>query len=311
MDTNSKIYVAGHAGLIGSAILRKLKLSGYSRILTRTHNSLDLTDRRKVERFFSREHPEYVVLAAARVGGIQANDTYPAEFIFENLSIQNNVIDSAWKYRVKKLLFLASSCVYPKQCSQPMREEFLLTGPLEPTNEPYAIAKLSGIKMCQAYYRQYGVKFISVIPANVYGINDHFDDDGHVLAALIKKFHQACVKKSREVIIWGTGKPKREFLYVDDLAEACILLLKQYDNPEVVNVGIGHETSISQLARKIQKISGFRGDLVFDESYPDGNPRRLLDSSKFSKIGLKEPTSLDEGLKITWNWYLEKIAKGK
>jgi len=311
MDTNSKIYVAGHAGLIGSAILRKLKLSGYSRILTRTHNSLDLTDRRKVERFFSREHPEYVVLAAARVGGIQANDTYPAEFIFENLSIQNNVIDSAWKYRVKKLLFLASSCVYPKQCSQPMREEFLLTGPLEPTNEPYAIAKLSGIKMCQAYHRQYGAKFISAIPANVYGINDHFNEDGHVLPNLIKKFHQACLKKSRKVVIWGTGKPKRDFFYVDDLAEACIFLLDHYDRPEVINIGVGHETSIAQLALKIQRISGFRGELVFDKSRPDGNPRRLLDSCKISAAGWKAQTSLDEGLQLTWNWYLRMIAKGE
>jgi GDP-L-fucose synthase len=311
MDTNSKIYVAGHAGLIGSAILRKLKLSGYSRILTRTHNSLDLTDRRKVERFFSREHPEYVVLAAARVGGIQANDTYPAEFIFENLSIQNNVIDSAWKYRVKKLLFLASSCVYPKQCSQPMREEFLLTGPLEPTNEPYAIAKLSGIKMCQAYHRQYGAKFISAIPANVYGINDHFNENGHVLATLIKRFHQACLRKSRKIVIWGTGKPKREFFYVDDVAEACIFLLKHYDQPGVINIGMGHETSIAQLARKIQRISGFKGDLVFDESRPDGNLRRLLDSSKISTAGWKAQTSLDEGLQLTWNWYLRTIAKEK
>ena len=311
MDTNSKIYVAGHAGLIGSAILRKLKLSGYSRILTRTHNSLDLTDRRKVERFFSREHPEYVVLAAARVGGIQANDTYPAEFIFENLSIQNNVIDSAWKYRVKKLLFLASSCVYPKQCSQPMREEFLLTGPLEPTNEPYAIAKLSGIKMCQAYHRQYGAKFISAIPANVYGINDHFNENGHVLATLIKRFHQACLRKSRKIVIWGTGKPKREFFYVDDVAEACIFLLKNYDRPGVINIGMGHETSIAQLARKIQRISGFKGDLVFDESRPDGNLRRLLDSSKISTAGWKAQTSLDEGLQLTWNWYLRTIAKEK
>ena len=311
MDTNSKIYVAGHTGLIGSAILRKLKLSGYSKILTRTHRSLDLTDRRKVERFFAREHPEYVVLAAGKVGGIQANATYPAEFIFENLSIQNNVIDLACKYRVKKLLFLASSCVYPKKCSQPMREASLLTGPLEPTNEPYAIAKLSGIKMCQAYYQQYGAKFFSVIPANVYGVSDHFNEGGHVLPNLIKKFHQACLKNSRKVVLLGTGKPKREFFYVDDLADACLFLLKKYDRPEVINVGVGREASIALLARKIKQISGFSGELVYDKSRPDGNSRRLLDSSKVSALGWQARTSLDEGLQLTWNWYLRMIAKSK
>tara|TARA_B100000315_G_scaffold43136_1_gene38072 strand:+ start:630 stop:1565 length:936 start_codon:yes stop_codon:yes gene_type:complete len=311
MNSNSKIYVAGHSGLIGSAILRKLKLRGYSKILTRTHRSLDLTDRRKVERFFAREHPEYVVLAAGKVGGIQANATYPAEFIFENLSIQNNVIDLAWKHRVKKLLFLASSCVYPKKCPQPMREESILTGALEPTNESYAIAKLAGVKLCQAYHRQYGAKFISAISSNVYGINDHFNEDGHVLPNLIKKFHQACLKKSRKVVIWGTGKPKRDFFYVDDLAEACIFLLEHYDLPEVINIGVGHETSIAQLALKIQRISGFRGELVFDKSRPDGNPRRLLDSCKISAAGWKAQTSLDEGLQLTWNWYLRMIAKGE
>jgi len=309
MDIKSKIYVAGHTGLVGSAILRKLKLMGYSRILTRTHRSLDLTDRRKVERFFASEHPEYVVLAAAKVGGIHANTTYPAEFIFENLSIQNNVINLAWKYRVKKLLFLASSCAYPKKCLQPMREESLLTGQLEPTNEPYAIAKLAGIKLCEAYHGQYGAKFISVIPANVYGINDRFDENGHVLPTLIRKFHQACLKKSKKIVILGTGKPKREFFYVDDLAEACIFLLKRYERPEVINVGIGHETSIAQLARKIKRISGFKGELVFDKSRPDGNPRRLLDSSKVSAFGWKARTSLDEGLRFTWDWYLRMDAK--
>jgi len=309
MDIKSKIYVAGHTGLVGSAVLRKLNLMGCSKILTRTHRSLDLTDRKKVERFFARENPEYVVLAAGRVGGIQANATYPAEFIFENLSIQNNVIDLAWKYRVKKLLFLASSCAYPKKCSQPMKEESLLTGALEPTNESYAIAKLAGIKLCQAYHLQYGARFISVIPANVYGINDHFNEDGHVLPTLIKKFHQACLMKSRKVVIWGSGKPKRDFFYVDDLAEACIFLLKHYDRPEAINIGVGYETSIAQLAHKIQRISGFRGDLVFDKSRPDGNPRRLLDSSKISALGWKARTSLDEGLRFTWEWYLRMDAK--
>ncbi len=311
MNKKSRIYIAGHTGLIGSAIVRKLKARNHANISTQTHRALDLTDRKKVDRFFLKERPEYIILSAARAGGIKANNTYPAEFIFQNLSIQNNVIDLAWKYQVKKLLFLVSSCVYPKKCPQPMREESLLTGPLEPTNEPYAIAKLSGIKMCQAYNRQYGTKFISVIPANVYGVNDHFNENGHVLAALISKFHQACVNNSKKVVIWGTGNPKREFFYVDDLAEACILLLKKADCPDVVNVGIGLETSIAQLARKIKKISGFKGELIFDQKYPDGNPRRLLDAGKFSVTGWKAQTSLDEGLQLTWNWYIENIARKK
>jgi GDP-L-fucose synthase len=308
---SSKIYVAGHSGLIGSAIVRNLKTSGYPRILTKTHKALDLADRKKVDQYFSKIRPEYVVLCAARVGGIKANDTYPAEFILQNLTIQNNVIDLAWKYRVKKLLFLVSSCVYPKKCAQPMCEGSLLTGPLEPTNEPYAIAKLAGIRMCQAYNRQYGTQFISVIPANVYGINDHFDENGHVLAALINKFHHAFVNNLTKVTIWGTGKPKREFFYVDDLAEACILLLKKKKFPEVINVGIGQETSIYQLAQKIKKISGFKGDLVFDKSFPDGNPRRLVDSENFSKMGWKAKTSLDEGLQLTWDWYMKNVARKK
>ncbi|HIO23398.1 MAG TPA: GDP-L-fucose synthase [Nitrospinaceae bacterium] len=308
MNKSSKIFVAGHTGLIGSAIIRKLRLMGYARIITRTHKSLDLKDRKRTESFFSKEQPEYVILAAAKVGSIQANDTYPAEFIFENLTIQNNVIDLSWKYRVKKLLYLGSSCAYPKKCSQPMKEESLLTGSLEPTNEPYAIAKLAGIKMCQAYHRQYGAKFISVIPANVYGVNDHFNESAHVLPTLIKRFHQACLKNSRKVILWGTGKPKREFFYVDDLADACLFLLKKYNEPEVINVGVGQETSISQLAQKIRKISGYRGELVYDTSRPDGNPRRLLNSSKVSALGWKAQTSLDTGLQLTWNWFL-KMAK--
>jgi GDP-L-fucose synthase len=311
MNKNSRIYIAGHTGLIGSAVVRKLKLLGYSRILTRTHKSLNLIDRNKAERFFAKERPEYVVLAAAKVGNIQANNKFPAEFIFENLSIQNNVIDLAWKYRVKKLLYLGSSCAYPKKCSQPMQEESLLTGLLEPTNEPYAIAKLAGIKMCQAYHKQYGAKFISAIPANVYGINDHFDENSHVLPALIEKFHQASLNNSRNVVIWGSGKPKREFFYVDDLAEACVFLLKRYNDPEVINVGVGEDTSIAQLACKIKQISEFRGDIIFDKSYPDGNPRRSLDSSKISTAGWKARTSLDEGLQLTWDWYLQKMAKEK
>lgn len=309
MNRNSKIFLAGHTGLIGSAIFRKLKLKGFNRILTRTHKSLDLIDGRKTERFFLKERPEFVILAAARVGGILANDTYPAEFIFENLMIQNNVIDLSLKYKVKKLLYLGSSCAYPKNCPQPMKEESLLTGSLEPTNEAYAIAKLAGIKMCQAYYNQYGAKFISAIPANVYGVNDHFDENAHVLPTLIKRFHQACTNNSKQVKIWGTGKPKREFFYVDDMADACLFLLKKYNQPEVINVGIGKQTSIAQLAEKIKKISGYKGELVYETNRPDGNPRRLLNSNKLSALGWKAETSLDIGLRLTWDWYKQRINK--
>jgi GDP-L-fucose synthase len=307
MKKNAKIYVAGHTGLVGSAIVRLLKTLSYPNIITRTHRALDLTDKKKVESFFSKERPDYVILAAARVGGIHANATYPAEFIFENLSIQNNVIDLAFRYKVKKLMFLTSSCVYPKICKQPMREEYLLTGSLEPTNQPFAVAKLSGIQMCQAYRGQYGAKFISVIPANVYGINDHFDENGHVLAALMAKFHRACIQKSRTVSIWGTGKPRREFLFVDDLADACVFLLKNYDQAETINVGIGQETSIASLARKIKKISGFQGELVFDLTKPDGNPRRFLDSSEITAMGWEAETPLEQGLKVTWEWYKKTL----
>jgi len=308
MNKNSKIYVAGHTGLIGSALIRKLKVLSFSNVITRTRKALDLTDRKKVKSFFSKERPEYVILAAAKVGGIYANNTYPAEFIFENLSIQNNVIDQAYRYGVKKLLFLASSCVYPKLCKQPMKEEYLMAGPIETTNEPYAVAKLSGIKMCQAYRKQYGANFISVIPANVYGMNDHFDENGHVLAALVKKFYTACDEKYKSVSIWGTGKPMREFFYVDDLADACIFLLRNYDQSEVINLGVGKETSISDLASRIKEISGFNGELIFDKSKPDGNPRRLLDNSKITSMGWKADTTLEEGLNLTWKWY-KKVSQ--
>lgn len=300
--------MAGHTGLIGSALIRKLKVFSFSNVITRTRKALDLTDRKKVKSFFSKERPEYVILAAAKVGGIYANNTYPAEFIFENLSIQNNVIDQAYRYGVKKLLFLASSCVYPKLCKQPMKEEYLMAGPIETTNEPYAVAKLSGIKMCQAYRKQYGANFISVIPANVYGINDHFDENGHVLAALVKKFYTACDEKYKSVSIWGTGKPMREFFYVDDLADACIFLLRNYDQSEVINLGVGKETSISDLASRIKEISGFNGELIFDKSKPDGNPRRLLDNNKITSMGWKADTTLEEGLNLTWKWY-KKVSQ--
>ena len=306
MKRNSRIYIAGHTGLIGSAILRCLKKNGYKNIITRTHRQLDLTDHGKVDRFFSRERPEYIFVAAARVGGIHANSTYPAEFIYQNLMIQNHLIDLAHQYKVKKLLLLSSSCIYPKKCSQPMKEESLFTGLMEPTNEPYGMAKLAGIRMCQAYQKQYGSQFISVIPANVYGIQDHFDENGHVLAALIGKFHDAVQRKARKVTLWGTGKPKREFLYVDDAADACLFLMKHYQGADPINLGTGRETSISQLARMIQKVSGYKGDLIFDTKRPDGNPRRLLDSSRIHALGWQASVPLEEGLKTTYDWYQKR-----
>ncbi len=309
MQKNAKIYVAGHTGLIGSALVRKLEDLSYPNVITRTRKALDLTDRKRVEHFFSKERPDYVILAAAKVGGIHANSTYPAEFIFENLSIQNNVIDLAYRNGVKKLLFLASSCVYPKLCKQPMKEEYLLTGAIEATNEPYAMAKLAGIKMCQAYNKQYDANFISVIPANVYGMNDHFDENGHVLAALIEKFNHARDQKSKNVTIWGTGKPIREFFFVDDLADACIYLLNNYDQSEVINLGTGKETSIAELAGQIKKIIGFEGGLIFDKSKPDGNPRRLLDSRKIKALGWEASTSLEKGLQLICEWYQKNLGR--
>ena len=309
MQKRDKIYVAGHTGLIGSALVRRLKSLSYDNVVTRTRNALDLTDRKKVEQFFLQEKPDCVILAAAKVGGIHANNTYPAEFIFENLSIQNNVIDLAHRSGVKKLLFLASSCVYPKLCAQPMQEQDLLTGAIEATNEPYAIAKLAGIKMCQAYQRQYGANFISVIPANVYGMNDHFDENGHVLAALIEKFYLARQQKLEDVVIWGTGKPKREFFFVNDMADACIFLLNNYDQPDVINLGTGIETSIAELAGQIKKVMRFDGALRFDTSKPDGNPRRLLDSSKIKALGWEASTSLEKGLQLTCEWYQKNLGR--
>jgi len=303
MDRNSRVYVAGHKGLVGSAVLRKLKSLGYKDIITRTHKEMDLTEGDKIAEFFKKEGPEYVFLAAAKVGGIYANSTFPAEFIYENLMIQTNVIDLSYRYGVKKLLFLGGSCIYPKRCKQPIKEEYLLTGPIEPTNEPFGIAKLAGLKMCQAYNRQYGTCFISVIPANVYGINDHFDENGHVLASLIKKFHEAKVNGSKGVTLWGTGRPKREFFYVDDLAEALVFLMDQYDGSEPMNVGTGFDTSIAELADLIKRIVAFKGDTEYDPTKPDGNPVRLLDTSRMNALGWKPKISLEEGLRMTYEWY--------
>ena len=303
MEKNVKIYVAGHTGLVGSAIVRKLKSVNYTNVIVRTHGEMDLISRGKVTEFFERERPEYVFLAAARVGGIHANSTYPAEFIYENLMIQTNVIDLSYRCGVKKLLFLASSCIYPKMCGQPMKEEYLLTGPIELTNEPFGMAKLAGVKMCQAYNRQYGTNFISVIPANVYGINDHFNEDGHVIASLIKKFHEAKIKENQVVTVWGTGKPKREFLYVDDLAEACIFLMDNYQENEPINVGTGVDTTVSELAELMKDITGFNGFIHYDHTKPDGNPIRLLDIKRINALGWSPKVPLEEGLRIVYDWY--------
>ncbi len=308
MNRNPKIYVAGHTGLIGSAIIRKLTALGHDNILVKSHQELDLTDRSAAEKLFAGEKPEYLFLAAAKVGGIYANSTYPAEFIFQNLMIQSNVIDLAFRYKVRKLLFLGSVCMYPRICPQPIKEDFLMTGPIEPTNEPFGVAKLAGIKMCQAYNTQYGTNFISAIPANVYGINDHFDEHGHVVAALIRKFHAAKKEKRKSVTIWGTGKPRREFLYVDDVADACIFLMNKYEANQVINVGKGTDTSILELANIIGEITGFEGEISFDTSKPDGIPRRLLDSSRINALGWEARTQLVDGLKETYAWYKHSIA---
>lgn len=303
MEQNAKIYIAGHTGLIGSAMVRKLRSLGYSNIITKTHREMDLTQREKVKEFFEKQTPQYVFLAAAKVGGIFANSTYPAEFIYENLMIQTNVIDLSYRYGVKKLLFFASSCIYPKMCQQPMKGEYLMTGPLEPTNEPFGVAKLAGLKMCQAYNKQYGTNFISVIPANVYGINDHFNEDGHVLASLIRRFHEAKVEGKKDVTIWGTGRPRREFFYVDDLAEALIFLIDEYNENEAINVGTGVDISIAELAGLIKETVGFEGNVNYDTTKPDGNPVRLLDIDRITALGWKSKTQLKEGLRITYEWY--------
>ncbi|MBW1921010.1 MAG: GDP-L-fucose synthase [Deltaproteobacteria bacterium] len=313
MEKDAKIYVAGHKGLVGSAIVRKLSSEGYSDLITRSHKELDLTRQADVEAFFRSERPEYVFLAAARVGGILANNTYPAEFIYENLMILGNVIHESYRARVKKLLFLGSSCIYPRDCPQPMREEYLLSGKLEPTNEPYAIAKIAGIKMCQSYNRQYGTKFVSVMPTNLYGPGDNFDlQTSHALPALIRKFHEAKGRDERQVTsdksrgvvsIWGTGKPRREFLYVDDLADACLFIMNNYDEGEIINIGVGKDISIGELAELIKEIVGFEGSIRYDPSKPDGTPRKLLDVSKLESLGWRSKTSLREGIEKTYEWY--------
>jgi len=285
---------------------------GYMNLIARTHAELDLTRQRDVEDFFDKERPEYVFLAAARVGGILANSTYPADFIYSNIVVQSNVIHSSYLFGVKKLLFLGSSCIYPRDCPQPMKEEYLLSGYLEPTNEPYAVAKIAGIKMCQSYNRQYGTNYISVMPTNLYGPNDNFDlQNAHVLPALIRKFHEAKVADQKEVVVWGTGSPRREFLYIEDLADACVFFMNNYNSSEIINIGVGKDISIRELALMVKEIVDYNGELVFDTSKPDGTPRKLLDVSKLSSLGWKAKTSLEEGIKKTYEWYAEMLEGGK
>ena len=291
---------------MGSAILRTLQAQGYTTLVTRTHAELDLTDQAAVRRFFAGEHPEYVFLAAAKVGGILANDTSPADFIRDNLFIQTNVIDAAYRSGVKKLLFLGSSCIYPKHAPQPMKEEHLLTGPLEPTNEWYAVAKIAGIKIGQAYRRQYGFNAIALMPTNLYGPGDNFDPQtSHVLPALMRKFHEAKVSGAPRIVVWGTGKPRREFLHVDDLAAASLFLMRHYDAEEIVNVGVGEDISIAELAGLIREVVGYQGEIVYDSSKPDGTPRKLLDVSRLQALGWKARISLREGVTATYRWYVE------
>ncbi|BCS80358.1 GDP-L-fucose synthase [Anaerocellum diazotrophicum] len=306
MEKSSKIFVAGHRGLVGSAIVRRLQKEGYTNLVLKGREEVDLTRQEEVERFFEKERPEYVFLAAAKVGGIHANRTYPAEFIYQNLMIECNVIHSAYKYGVKKLLFLGSSCIYPRECPQPMKEEYLLSGYLEPTNEAYAVAKIAGLKLCQYYKRQYGANFISCMPTNLYGPNDNFDlNSSHVIPALIRKFHEAKIQGKPYVEVWGTGKPLREFLHVDDLADACLFLMKNYDDELWINVGSGEEVSIAELANMIKEILGYKGEIVFNPDMPDGTPRKLLDISRLKSLGWERKISLYDGLRSTYEWYVE------
>ena len=308
MNLDAKIYVAGHRGLVGSAIVRNLEAKGYKNIICRTHKELDLTNQEAVRTFFEDEKPEYVFLAAAKVGGIHANNTYPADFIYDNLMIQNNVIKAAHDFKVKKLLFLGSTCIYPKMAPQPIKEEYLLTGSLEETNEAYAVAKIAGLEMCKFFKRQYGDNFISCMPTNLYGPNDNFDlKNSHVLPALIRKFHEAKVNNSAVVEVWGTGTPLREFLYVDDMADACVFLMENYDGEQHVNIGTGEEVSIRELAETVKEVVGFEGELVFNTDMPDGTPRKLTTVDKLHGLGWKHKVSLNEGIRLANNWFVEKL----
>jgi len=319
MDKQSKIFIAGSNGLVGSALVRRLTRGGYTNLLTPEIDQLNLIDQRAVADFFAAEKPEYVILAAAKVGGIHANNTYPAEFIYLNLMIQNNVIHQSYLHGVKRLLFLGSSCIYPKLASQPMKEEYLLTGLLEPTNEPYALAKIAGIKMCEAYNRQYGTQFIAVMPTNLYGPGDNFHpENSHVLPALIRRFHEAKMANRQEVVVWGSGTPRRELLYVDDMADGCIFLMEQHNDviaPELlsypipcfVNLGTGVDVTIRELAETVQRVVGFEGELVFDASKPDGTPRKLQDVSRMEALGWKSKVGLEDGIRVAYEWFVENV----
>ena len=297
MDKNDKIYIAGHRGMVGSAIHRRLRKEGFENFIFRTSDELDLREQRAVADFFAREKPAYVFLAAAKVGGILANNTYRAEFLYDNLMIQSNVIENSYRQGVKKLLFLGSSCIYPRLAPQPLKEDYLLTGLLEDTNEPYAIAKIAGIKMCDAYRRQYGCNFISVMPTNLYGPNDNYDlKNSHVLPALLRKFHEAKMNDEPEVTVWGSGTPRREFLHADDMADACVYLMKHYNEEGLINIGVGEDLTIKELAGMIKEITGYNGKIIFDTSKPDGTPRKLLDVSKLSALGWKASISLKQGI---------------
>lgn len=304
METNAKIYVAGHRGLVGSAIVRRLQAAGHTTIITRTHKELDLLNQAAVEDFFAKEQPDYVFMAAAKVGGIQANNVYRADFIYENIQIQNNVLHSAYVHTVKKLLFLGSSCIYPKLCPQPIKEDYLLTGALEPTNEPYAIAKIAGIKLCEALNAQYGTNFISVMPTNLYGPGDNFDlKNSHVLPALMRKCVEAKESNAPTMTVWGTGKPRREFLHVDDLADAVVFLMNTYDGSEIVNIGTGKDHTILEIVELVKAAVGYSGDIVLDSSKPDGTPQKLLDVSRLRQLGWSAQTTLETGIRQTVEWY--------
>jgi GDP-L-fucose synthase len=310
MDKQAKIYVAGHRGMVGSAIVRRLKAAGYTNVLTRTHAELDLTRQLPVEQFLQQEQPEYVFLAAAKVGGIHANNTYRGEFIYQNLMMEANIVHAAWQAGVKRMLFLGSSCVYPRNCSQPISEEYLLTGPLEQTNEPYAIAKIAGIKLCESYNRQYGTQYVSVMPTNLYGPNDNYDlSNSHVLPALIRKAHEAELRGDTSYVVWGSGKPMREFLYVEDMADACVFLMER---PEIqdglFNVGTGQDVSIRELAQTVMDVVEFKGEIVFDASKPDGTPRKLLDITKMYSLGWSARTSLRDGIGLAYASFLDRKA---
>ncbi len=313
MRRDGRAYVAGHRGLVGAALVRALEARGFESIVTRTSRELDLRDARAAEDFFRQEKPNYVFTAAAKVGGILANDTYPAEFIYDNLMIEANLVHAAYRHGVEKLLFLGSTCIYPKMAPQPLKEEYLLGGPLEPTNEWYAVAKIAGIKLCQAYQRQYGCRFISAMPTNLYGPGDNFDlETSHVLPALIRKFHEAKIRGVPSVAIWGTGTPRREFLHVDDCADACLYLMDHYEDPEIINIGVGEDIAISELAQLVARVVGYEGRLEYDRTKPDGTPRKLVDASRIQGLGWRPSIGLEEGIRRTYEWYLahEGEARG-